>query len=959
MSGEGFRLPDRPADLRDRPVAVWSEPVVIPTYPELAPDRNPMFLEKRVYQGSSGRVYPKPFTDRVSDERIDAPWEAVHLENRYIRLMILPDIGGRIHVGQDQTNGYDFFYRQNVIKPALVGLLGPWICGGVEFNWPQHHRPATFMPVDWAIEERPDGSVTVWCSEHEPMHRMKGMHGIRLHPDSSLVEVRVRLYNRTPFVQTFLWWANVAARVHDQYQSFFPPDVSTSPTTRGARCPRSRCRADTTTAWTTARGRRRGGPDLVPQHPGADLVHGMGHGGLLRRLRPRRGGGLRALGRPPISPGKKQWTWGNHAFGHAWDRELTDADGPYVELMAGVFTDNQPDFSYLAPHETRTFSQFWYPIRAHRAAHGRGPPCGGLPAVDAGTARMGVAVTRPLTGACICSRGPDRAPLDRPSTWPPMPRSCSNCPSPREAPDLRLPGVGCRARAGVPIARPRRPLRAPATCQRATTAGAIPPAEQLFIIGAHLERYRHATRAPAPYRREALRRDPGDSRCNLALGGVAPSARRARRRRATPHPGVGHADPAQPEPGRRGALHTCWASRWPSRGAWILLPRLRSPRQAGSRAGGRPHKRASRVCAHATAPPRRTRWRRPNARPRRRRSAQRHRPRAGRGAPPTAGPDGRSSRGGLGGPPRRPARRVGAQRARPPRGHADRRPAAPRRGRSSCTSTSRTTTRGPGCSRTASRSWSGCSIRAGRTPRPIRWSTTPSHGSPMRPATPTPPAVTPSVARRPTDCCFPSRVEEIAVLETAELLDPDDPRAPYYLGPCCTTAAGTPRRSPPGVPAARPELLDRPPQPRHRRVNVRHRPVAARAAYLRARRRPPTTPVRSTSSTSSANVSASRRPTAFASSTRPARRYPRRPDGRAPDPARPPWAARRRPRGAPDAPLPPLGGRRGPRPGLWVRTNVAIARRSLRQGRRGRGDRGAPRRRRRSTRPTSARASTC
>ena len=54
MSDEGFRLPDRPADLRDRPVAAWSEPVVIPTYPELAPDRNPMFLEKRVYQGSSG-----------------------------------------------------------------------------------------------------------------------------------------------------------------------------------------------------------------------------------------------------------------------------------------------------------------------------------------------------------------------------------------------------------------------------------------------------------------------------------------------------------------------------------------------------------------------------------------------------------------------------------------------------------------------------------------------------------------------------------------------------------------------------------------------------------------------------------------------------------------------------------------------------------------------------------------
>jgi uncharacterized protein DUF5107 len=58
----------------------------------------------------------------------------------------LPEIGERIHVGIDKTNGYDFFYRQNVIKPALVGLAGPWISGGVEFNWPQHYRPTTFMP---------------------------------------------------------------------------------------------------------------------------------------------------------------------------------------------------------------------------------------------------------------------------------------------------------------------------------------------------------------------------------------------------------------------------------------------------------------------------------------------------------------------------------------------------------------------------------------------------------------------------------------------------------------------------------------------------------------------------------------------------------------------------------------------------------------------------------------------
>src|ERR1039458_5200986 len=112
-------LPQRPRSLRHAPVAAWSEPVVIPTYPTPPADRNPMFLENRVYQGSSGRVYPNPVIDSVSNQSVDRAWTAVHLENEYLRLMVLPEIGGRIHVGMDRTNGYDFFYRQNVIKPAL------------------------------------------------------------------------------------------------------------------------------------------------------------------------------------------------------------------------------------------------------------------------------------------------------------------------------------------------------------------------------------------------------------------------------------------------------------------------------------------------------------------------------------------------------------------------------------------------------------------------------------------------------------------------------------------------------------------------------------------------------------------------------------------------------------------------------------------------------------------------
>ena len=160
------------------PVSIREETMVIPTYPAPAPEPNPMFFEKRVNQGASGRVYPNPVTDRLSDERVDRPYQMVILENEYVQVMVLPEIGGRIFAGLDKTNGYDFFYRQHVIKPALIGLFGSWMSGGVEFNWPMHHRPGTFLPTDYVIEEGADGSRTVWLSEHDPhgAHQGHGRH---------------------------------------------------------------------------------------------------------------------------------------------------------------------------------------------------------------------------------------------------------------------------------------------------------------------------------------------------------------------------------------------------------------------------------------------------------------------------------------------------------------------------------------------------------------------------------------------------------------------------------------------------------------------------------------------------------------------------------------------------------------------------------------------------------------
>ena len=164
-------------------VKIWEEKLVIPTYEVGKPDKNPMFLEKRVYQGSTGKIYPYPTTQEISRTKTDREWKAVWLENDYIKVMILPELGGRIQRAYDKTNDYDFVYYNHVIKPALVGLTGPWISGGIEFNWPQHHRPTTYSPVDYKIVENDDGSKALIIGDVDQINGTKENTTFTLYPE--------------------------------------------------------------------------------------------------------------------------------------------------------------------------------------------------------------------------------------------------------------------------------------------------------------------------------------------------------------------------------------------------------------------------------------------------------------------------------------------------------------------------------------------------------------------------------------------------------------------------------------------------------------------------------------------------------------------------------------------------------------------------------------------------------
>lgn len=343
-------------------VRIWEEMLTLPTYQIKAADKNPMFYVPDAYQGAKRVLYPYPLMDNLSTDKSDQEHRAVYLENEYIKLCLLPDIGGRLFYATDKTNNYEIFYRQNVIKPANIGMLGAWISGGIEWCVFHHHRASTHLPVDHRLVENEDGSKTIWFGESEPRHRMKWSIGLTLHPGKSYIETDVRMYNRTEHTHSILYWANVATHVNNDYQVIFPPSVHQGvyhaknsfihwPVSDEIYNEKDYTGQIQVNWW-----KNHPDPISIFAHDlKEDFMGGYDHAA---------DAGTVHVGNHHIVKGAKLWEWGPGEYGSLWDTEiLTDSDGPYAELMVGGYSDNQPDYSWIKAGEMKHLKQYWYPVR--------------------------------------------------------------------------------------------------------------------------------------------------------------------------------------------------------------------------------------------------------------------------------------------------------------------------------------------------------------------------------------------------------------------------------------------------------------------------------------------------------------------------------------------------------------------------------------------------------------------
>jgi tetratricopeptide (TPR) repeat protein len=330
-------------------VSVREEPVTIPTWEIGPPQVHPQFT------APIGSIYPYALNDVLTDRKVDKTYKGVILENEYIKVLVLPEIGGRIHGAIDKTNNYEWLYWQKTIKPGLISLTGAWISGGIEWNFPRGHRPSGFMPVEHRIVRHGDGSATVWVGETEPVYRMRWLVGMTIYPGKSYLRCDYLFINPTSYTQSFQYWSTSATYANEFAQAQYPGDMVTGhgkhqfwnwPVNDGVDL----------TWWKNS---PNAASYFAVDNP-SDWFGTYDH---------RAHGGMVHVADHHTMPGKKLWTWGSGPSGRIWEDILADGGGAYFEPQAGAWSDNQPDFHWLWPNEVKTAHDYWYPVRDTRGYH--------------------------------------------------------------------------------------------------------------------------------------------------------------------------------------------------------------------------------------------------------------------------------------------------------------------------------------------------------------------------------------------------------------------------------------------------------------------------------------------------------------------------------------------------------------------------------------------------------------
>jgi tetratricopeptide (TPR) repeat protein len=369
---------------QDAAVKVWEASETIPTYEEGPPDVNPPFD-----LFTSGRFnYPYTLRENLTDRRSPRVWRTLNLENEYLRVSVLPDLGGRVWRCIDKANGAQMFYANPSLKFAQVAYRGAWATFGVEFNFPVSHNWVTSSPVDFATARHADGSASIFVGNVDLVYGMQWRVELNLRPGRGVLEQTTTLYNRSDVRHRFYWWTNAAVQAWDDSKLIYPMAFTAGHGfTQVDTWPISSDGVDLSRPGNHLRG-----PVSLFSHGTREPFMGIYH--------PRTEAGVVHWADPAELPAKKVWSWGADADGRDWRKALSDNDSAEVEIQGGLFR-NQETYAFLEPQETVRFRESWLPVRGI-GGFVRATPDAVLNleriAVGGPAVSVGVNVTRVVTG---------------------------------------------------------------------------------------------------------------------------------------------------------------------------------------------------------------------------------------------------------------------------------------------------------------------------------------------------------------------------------------------------------------------------------------------------------------------------------------------------------------------------------------------------------------------------------
>jgi len=333
-------------------VKAWEGKITIPTY-GWADDINPKLwaLEGDVKFSTTVKgsiVYPYPMQDHLSRTKKDRTYKALFLENEYLEVTCLPELGGRLHSVFDKTEGKEMFHLNDVIKPGMIAMRGAWISGGVEWNaGPQGHTVTILSPVDALIGENADGSAYLEINNLEKSQRTQWTVRVTLHPGKAYLDEQIRIFNPVDAVSPYYFWNCTAFPNNPGTRFIYPMTLGTDH--NGVKF----------FSWPIHEGRDMTwlknyetynsvfSVDCVFDFFGAYEVDA--DRGIVQVA------DHRELG------GKKAWTWGTWEFGLVSQQNLTDNDGPYIEVQSGPLP-TQSDYGMLLPRQEVSWQEYWYPV---------------------------------------------------------------------------------------------------------------------------------------------------------------------------------------------------------------------------------------------------------------------------------------------------------------------------------------------------------------------------------------------------------------------------------------------------------------------------------------------------------------------------------------------------------------------------------------------------------------------